>query len=269
MDQQFSWGDGAEGWRKGPWTTEEDKFLIEYVGLHGERRWSSVSRFSGKNQVNSRSLNVGLSYTGDNLLTYHVNSGLNRNGKSCRLRWVNYLRPDLKKGKITPQEENVILEQHSKFGNRWSTIARSLPGRTDNEIKNYWRTHFKDNGKASLAQSEKSAIRLLKRQQFRWQQQQQQQQQNQVDAEKFMSLSDETAKRVAPPVREEISFSSPKSTEEQHLLNSMFHGVDYVPEPSTENILWGGLWNFDDVHAELDSMCAPSRAIVQTQTTFC
>uniref|UniRef100_K7LIT8 MYB transcription factor n=1 Tax=Glycine max TaxID=3847 RepID=K7LIT8_SOYBN len=86
-----------EGWRKGPWTSEEDKLLI---------------------------------------LT-------KRNGKSCRLRWVNYLRSDHKKGQITPQEESIILELHARWGNRWSTIARSLPRRTDNEIKNYWRTHFK------------------------------------------------------------------------------------------------------------------------------
>lgn len=69
--------------------------------------------------------------------------GLKRSGKSCRLRWVNYLHPDLKRGKMTPQEEKLILELHSQWGNRWSKIARKLPGRTDNEIKNYWRTHMR------------------------------------------------------------------------------------------------------------------------------
>ncbi|OVA18282.1 SANT/Myb domain [Macleaya cordata] len=69
--------------------------------------------------------------------------GLNRTGKSCRLRWVNYLHPGLKRGRMTPQEERLVLELHSRWGNRWSRIARKLPGRTDNEIKNYWRTHMR------------------------------------------------------------------------------------------------------------------------------
>jgi myb proto-oncogene protein len=66
--------------------------------------------------------------------------GLRRTGKSCRLRWLNYLRPDLRRGNITAQEQLLILELHSRWGNRWSKIAQHLPGRTDNEIKNYWRT---------------------------------------------------------------------------------------------------------------------------------
>ncbi|XP_077213992.1 transcription factor MYB59-like isoform X2 [Tasmannia lanceolata] len=69
--------------------------------------------------------------------------GLNRTGKSCRLRWVNYLHPGLKRGRMTPQEERLVLELHARWGNRWSRIARKLPGRTDNEIKNYWRTHMR------------------------------------------------------------------------------------------------------------------------------
>ncbi|PHU13703.1 Transcription factor MYB48, partial [Capsicum chinense] len=104
-----------EEMRKGPWAEQEDLQLAFYVNLFGDRRWDFLAKVSG----------------------------LRRTGKSCRLRWVNYLHPGLKRGKMTPQEERLILELHSKWGNRWSKIAMKLPGRTDNEIKNYWRTHMR------------------------------------------------------------------------------------------------------------------------------
>ncbi|PHU04612.1 Transcription factor MYB48 [Capsicum chinense] len=113
--------------RRGPWTEEEDLQLVFYVKLFGDRRWDFLAKVSG----------------------------LKRTGKSCRLRWVNYLNPDLKRGKMTPQEERVVLELHSKWGNRWSRIARKIPGRTDNEIKNYWRTHMR---KKAQEQRKKSSI---------------------------------------------------------------------------------------------------------------
>ncbi|CAM8970073.1 unnamed protein product [Rhodiola kirilowii] len=104
-----------EDTRKGPWTEEEDILLANVVDLFGDRRWDFVAKVSG----------------------------LNRTGKSCRLRWVNYLHPGLKRGKMTSTEERLVLKLHAKWGNRWSRIARQLPGRTDNEIKNYWRTHMR------------------------------------------------------------------------------------------------------------------------------
>ncbi|KAL5217045.1 hypothetical protein ABZP36_017729 [Zizania latifolia] len=105
--------------RRGPWTVEEDLLLVNYIAAHGEGRWNSLAR----------------------------SAGLKRTGKSCRLRWLNYLRPDLRRGNITPQEQLLILELHSRWGNRWSKIAQHLPGRTDNEIKNYWRTRVQKHAK--------------------------------------------------------------------------------------------------------------------------
>ncbi|KAL8047471.1 hypothetical protein ABFX02_07G002100 [Erythranthe guttata] len=108
-----------EDLRRGPWTVEEDFTLINYIAHHGEGRWNSLSRCAG----------------------------LKRTGKSCRLRWLNYLRPDVRRGNITLEEQLLILELHSRWGNRWSKIAQHLPGRTDNEIKNYWRTRVQKHAK--------------------------------------------------------------------------------------------------------------------------
>ncbi|CAI0550146.1 unnamed protein product [Linum tenue] len=103
------------GLKKGPWTTEEDHKLTSYIQLHGPGNWRTLPK----------------------------NAGLQRCGKSCRLRWTNYLRPDIKRGRFAFEEEETIIQLHSILGNKWSAIAARLPGRTDNEIKNYWNTHIR------------------------------------------------------------------------------------------------------------------------------
>ncbi|XP_021742109.1 transcription repressor MYB6-like [Chenopodium quinoa] len=100
---------------KGAWTKEEDERLMNYIKANGEGCWRSLPKAAG----------------------------LQRCGKSCRLRWINYLRPDLKRGNFTEEEDELIINLHSLLGNKWSLIAAKLPGRTDNEIKNYWNTHIK------------------------------------------------------------------------------------------------------------------------------
>ncbi|KAJ9558341.1 hypothetical protein OSB04_012955 [Centaurea solstitialis] len=111
--------------RKGLWSPEEDEKLMNYMLRNGQGCWTDIAR----------------------------NAGLQRCGKSCRLRWINYLRPDLKRGAFSPQEEQLIVHLHSLLGNRWSQIAARLPGRTDNEIKNFWNSTIKKRLKVNVSKS--------------------------------------------------------------------------------------------------------------------
>ncbi|XP_019093527.1 PREDICTED: transcription factor MYB114-like [Camelina sativa] len=104
----------SKGLTKGAWTAEEDSLLRQCIEKYGEGKWHQVP----------------------------LRAGLNRCRKSCRLRWLNYLKPSIKKGRLNSDEVDLLIRLHKLLGNRWSLIAGRLPGRTANDVKNYWNTHL-------------------------------------------------------------------------------------------------------------------------------
>ncbi|KAK9064991.1 hypothetical protein SSX86_016374 [Deinandra increscens subsp. villosa] len=108
-------GFDKNGIKKGAWSEDEDDKLRAYIQRYGHWNWSLLPKFAG----------------------------LSRGGKSCRLRWVNYLRPNIKHGNFSKEEDDMIVHLHNKLGNKWSAMAANLPGRSDNEIKNRWHTNLK------------------------------------------------------------------------------------------------------------------------------
>ncbi|KAF6134389.1 hypothetical protein GIB67_005781 [Kingdonia uniflora] len=124
--------EGESKYKRGLWTLEEDKLLKNYIRENGSGRWSRVQAITG----------------------------LKRGGKSCRLRWINYLSPTVKRGNFSKDEDDLIIRLHKLLGNRWSLIAGRVPGRTDNQVKNHWNTYLskkfvtkKEKNKPSLPSS--------------------------------------------------------------------------------------------------------------------
>ncbi|XP_059283319.1 transcription factor MYB13-like [Lycium ferocissimum] len=113
------------GIKRGAWSEKEDNKLRAYVERFGHPNWRQLPKYAG----------------------------LMRCGKSCRLRWMNYLRPDLKKGKYSHEEEELIIKLHKELGNRWSAIAAKLPGRSDNDVKNHWHAHLKKRARLTNSNS--------------------------------------------------------------------------------------------------------------------
>ncbi|CAO2838864.1 unnamed protein product [Amaranthus hypochondriacus] len=109
--------DNINNKKKGAWSPEEDQKLIDFLRNNNGHhvKWKSLP----------------------------MHAGINRCGKSCRLRWQNYLRPDIKRGPFSKHESNIVIQLQGLLGNRWAAIAERLPGRTDNDVKNHYNSCLK------------------------------------------------------------------------------------------------------------------------------
>ncbi|GMH05158.1 hypothetical protein Nepgr_006998 [Nepenthes gracilis] len=178
------------GLKKGPWTAEEDKKLISFILNNGQCCWRAVPKLAG----------------------------LLRCGKSCRLRWTNYLRPDLKRGLLSEHEEKMVIELHAQLGNRWSRIASHLPGRTDNEIKNHWNTHIKKKLRKMGIDPQTHKLIDQPQQQYEKQRQQQLQPERQKQTEQ--------TNQVVMQIQSAVTETTIEETEKSYLFDLSEHAID-------------------------------------------
>ncbi|CAL5203211.1 unnamed protein product [Lathyrus oleraceus] len=196
------------GLKKGPWTTEEDKKLINFILTNGQCCWRAVPKLAG----------------------------LLRCGKSCRLRWTNYLRPDLKRGLLSDYEEKMVIDLHAQLGNRWSKIASHLPGRTDNEIKNHWNTHIKKKLKKMGIDPVTHKI-LFTNEIEQTQTKSEQPQQESSSIEHDTNVVDSDNDKNKEPQKPETSFGSSTITEEHdQIMTPLFDSLELMDEFLTEEI---------------------------------
>ncbi|XP_075521257.1 transcription factor MYB62-like [Primulina tabacum] len=213
--------DGSEI-RRGPWSLEEDNLLIEYVTCHREGHWNSLAKCAG----------------------------LKRTGKSCRLRWLNYLKPDIKRGNLTPHEQLLILELHSEWGNRWSKIAQHLPGRTDNEIKNYWRTRVQKQARQLKVDSNSKkfveAIRKFWKPRLLEKMKQESSDQTASPSSSISSLETQLFTGAPTPVLDQALMQHSLYPKPNNLANNSEHG-NFNEDLRTAGIQVGGAYSqFDD-----------------------
>ncbi|WCJ38656.1 myb domain protein 40 [Euphorbia peplus] len=211
------------GLNRGSWSNEEDEKLIKFILSNGILCWRQLPKLAG----------------------------LKRCGKSCRLRWMNYLRPDLKRGVLTQAEEDEIIRLHSRFGNRWSKIAAHFPGRTDNEIKNHWNTRIKKKLNLDLEQTKNNINNSDDHEQ--------------VPKEISSSDSDDHELKLLDnndPIIQDSKNSQSEMEETASILNGQsesFDSTTHDHEPSKQDddqhwidnvdylLSWDGFSNFDDI----------------------
>ncbi|KAG1362589.1 transcription factor RAX2 [Cocos nucifera] len=194
--------------KKGPWSPEEDSKLKEFIEKHG---------------------------TAGNWISLPHKAGLKRCGKSCRLRWLNYLRPNIKHGEFSDDEDRIICSLFASIGSRWSIIAAQLPGRTDNDIKNYWNTRLK-----------KKLLGIVPSQRKPHQEQQQRNQQQQLFPSPSSSSQGNRYTSPVPPLPVLESF--PKISQDAFTIvptitsSTLFQGPSYqyqMKESGNNTIMFG------------------------------